>query len=143
MAVTPYLRKVQYYETDQMGVVHHANYIRWFEETRVDYMEKIGFGYHRAVEAEIDFVVMGVSCEYKSMTRFGETVEIHLRIAHIDAVRMTLQYRVLDSTTGVLRATGESKHCYYHSRRKRLVALPKELPELYEMFVRASEKGHD
>lgn len=41
----PYQHKVQYYETDQMGIVHHSNYIRWFEEARTDYMEKMGMGY--------------------------------------------------------------------------------------------------
>jgi len=38
----PYYRQAKYYETDQMAVVHHSNYIRWFEEARVDYLEKIG-----------------------------------------------------------------------------------------------------
>ena len=42
-----YTHKVQYYETDQMAIVHHSNYIRWFEEARVDFLEKIGFGYHQ------------------------------------------------------------------------------------------------
>ena len=37
-----YKRKVHYYETDQMGIVHHSNYIRWFEEARIDFLEKIG-----------------------------------------------------------------------------------------------------
>ena len=36
-----YQHKVQYYETDQMGIVHHSNYIRWFEEARTDYMERL------------------------------------------------------------------------------------------------------
>lgn len=41
----PYQHKVQYYETDQMKVVHHSNYIRWFEEARIDYMEQLGMPY--------------------------------------------------------------------------------------------------
>ena len=41
----PYRHKVQYYETDQMGIVHHSNYIRWFEEGRIDLMEQMGLGY--------------------------------------------------------------------------------------------------
>lgn len=40
-----YERRAQYYETDQMGVVHHSNYIRWFEEARVFFMDQMGFGY--------------------------------------------------------------------------------------------------
>ena len=43
----PYKHKVQYYETDQMAVVHHSNYIRWFEEARVELLERIGMSYDR------------------------------------------------------------------------------------------------
>ena len=46
-----YRRTVQYYETDRMGVAHHANYIHWMEEARIDFMDEIGFPYRR-MEAE-------------------------------------------------------------------------------------------
>lgn len=46
-----YIHKVQNYETDQMGIVHHSNYIRWFEEARSDVLEKAGMGYD-VMEAE-------------------------------------------------------------------------------------------
>ena len=48
-----YTHKVQYYETDQMGIVHHSNYIRWFEEARSDVLEKAGMGYD-VMEAEVE-----------------------------------------------------------------------------------------
>ena len=38
--IIPYTRKVAYYETDQMGIVHHSNYIRWFEEARIDFLSQ-------------------------------------------------------------------------------------------------------
>ena len=47
----PCLHKVQYYETDMMGVTHHANYIRWMEEARIDFMDQLGFPY-RSMEAK-------------------------------------------------------------------------------------------
>ena len=47
MPFIPYRHLVQYYETDQMGVVHHSNYIRWFEEARVFFMDQMGFGYDK------------------------------------------------------------------------------------------------
>ena len=39
--------KVQYYETDRMGITHHSNYVRWMEEARVHFLEQIGWGYDR------------------------------------------------------------------------------------------------
>ena len=38
-----YIRRVNYYETDKMGITHHSNYVRWMEEARIDFLEKIGW----------------------------------------------------------------------------------------------------
>jgi len=135
MHISPYTRKAQFYETDQMGVIHHSNYIRWFEETRVDYLEQIGYGYEQATTAGIDFAVLGVSCDYKSMVRFGDTVKIYMEVSDFTAVRMTVKYKVVDINSNEIRATGESRHCYYSSQKNRPISLKKELPELYDFFT--------
>jgi len=135
MTISPYTRKIQYYENDSMGFVHHANYIHWFEEARVDYMQQLGFGYEKSVAAGIDIILTGLSCEFKSLACFGETVIIHMSFSSFNAVRMTIEYRIIDAETGDLRMTGETRHCYYHRQKKRPVSLKKELPELYEIFL--------
>lgn len=134
MKILPYVRKVQFYETDQMGIVHHSNYIRWFEEARVDYMEKLGFGYEKANELGIDFAVLNVSCEYKSMVRFGEHVKIYVTISTLEPMKMSISYKVLDKEDSVLRALGTSYHCSYHREKCRPVSLEREIPELYNIF---------
>lgn len=134
MKINPYVRKAHYYETDQMGIIHHANYIRWLEEARVDFMEQIGFGYNRAVEFGIDFAVLGVSCEYKSMVRFNETVNILVSMKSLTPAKMAVEYEITDAKTGKLRAVGESRHCYYDANRKRPTSLKKVIPELYDLF---------
>lgn len=48
--IKPYQHLAKYYETDQMGIIHHSNYIRWFEEARIDYMNQIGLTYNRVGE---------------------------------------------------------------------------------------------
>ena len=83
MEIRPYLRKVQFYETDGMGIVHHANYIYWMEEARTDLMDQLGWGYDRAVEAGIDFALTEVNCKYRSMTPFGETVAIAVTVTRL------------------------------------------------------------
>lgn len=135
MNMKPYVRKAHYYETDQMGIIHHANYIHWMEEARVDFMEQIGFGYERAVKEGIDFALLGISCEYKSMVCFGDTVSIEVSITSLTATKMTVHYQITDIVTGKLRTTGESVHCYFDAKRKRPVALNKVLPELYDLFA--------
>jgi len=136
MDISPYARKVQYYENDPMGIVHHSNYIRWFEEARVDFMDQIGFGYQKVADAGVDFPLLSLSCEYKSMVRFGDTVNISVEVALLDSLKMTLSYKVTDAKTGKLRAIGESKHCYYHAQKMRPVFLDRELPALYAIFKR-------
>ncbi|MEL7610227.1 MAG: acyl-CoA thioesterase [Bacillota bacterium] len=139
MNINPYSRKTHYYETDQMGIIHHANYIHWFEEARVDLMEQMGFGYDRAMSSGIDFALLGVSCEYKSMVRFGDTVNIQVSIASLTFTQMTVRYQITDAESGKLRAVGESRHCYYDSNKKSPVSLKKALPELYDLFASLCE----
>ena len=50
---TEYERRINYYETDKMGIVHHSNYIRFFEEARLDMMKKVGLDYFTMEEAGI------------------------------------------------------------------------------------------
>ena len=134
MEIRPYLRKPFYYETDQMGIINHTNYIHWFEEARTDFMEQIGFGYDKAAAAGIDFALLGLSCQYRSMVRFGETVQITLSLPQLPPPRITVASEVRALSTGALRTTGETQHCYFDSRRQRPVALNRALPQLYALF---------
>ena len=72
----PYLHEVQYYETDGMRIVHHSNYIRWFEEARLAALKKDGMDYDRMEEEGIIIPVLSASCEYKMAVHYGETVKI-------------------------------------------------------------------
>lgn len=110
----PYEHKVQYYETDQMSIVHHSNYIRWFEEARCDILEQLGLSYAHLEEIGIIIPVLSVSCEYKTMTRFGDTVVIEGRVLQYDGVRLKMAYQVVDRESHEVRCVGESSHCFLH-----------------------------
>lgn len=134
----PYIRKAHFYETDQMGIIHHANYIHWFEEARVDYMEKLGYGYKDVVDSGVDIAVISVSCRYKKTVKFGDTVEITSIIKEIRPSSMTMEYSVKNIETGEICTIGESKHCFMNKEHG-LVRLNRALPELYELFVDAAK----
>ena len=70
-----YEHHAQYYETDQMGCVHHSNYIRWMEEARVNLMEQMGCGYKAMEASGIMSPVLEVHCQYRSMVRFDDHVK--------------------------------------------------------------------
>ena len=98
--IRPYERVAQYYETDQMGIIHHSNFIRWMEEARNNLMDQMGFSYKAMEEMEIISPVLSVNCEYKSMVHFHDTVVIEARIADYNGVKMRVVYRMTDKETG-------------------------------------------
>lgn len=133
MTVEPFTRKVHFYETDAAGIVHHSNYARWFEEARIDYLEKIGFPYEKVAEKGIHFILLGVSCEFKNMIRFGDTIQISIAAKFLSPLKMFLEYKVMKS--GQLCATGTTSSCAYHMQQQKLVSMKKEMPEFYNLFA--------
>lgn len=112
------LHKVQYYETDQMGVVHHSNYIRWFEEARTQLLERAGLGYHEMEALGVIVPVLSVACEYKSSVKYGTAVAIVPTVKAYTGLRLEVSYLVLDAETGETKAVGRSSHAFLDSRFK-------------------------
>ena len=67
-----YEHTINYYETDRMGIVHHSNYIRFFEEARIDYLKKIGLDYKKVEDMGLIMPVLGVECKYIKPLHFGD-----------------------------------------------------------------------
>lgn len=129
-----YEHQAQYYETDQMGIIHHSNYIRWFEEARTNLMEQIGFGYDQMEKRGIIVPVLSVNCEYKSMVRYNDRVYIIPKIDIFNGIRLQISYQVIDKKSGALCASGESKHCFLN-HENRPVSLKKIDKELFDLFA--------
>ncbi|MDO4458498.1 MAG: acyl-CoA thioesterase [Clostridia bacterium] len=134
-----YERKPFYYETDRMGIIHHSNYIRWFEEARIYYMEQMGYPYRRIEDEGIIIPVTNVDCNYKSMTRFGETVLIRVWLSKYNGAIFHCDYEVTDKETGTLRATGHSEHCFLDENGK-VCVLKRNNPEAHEAFKNSLNK---
>ncbi len=133
-----YEHKAQYYETDQMGIVHHSNYIRWFESARIDFMSQIGVSYRGMEEEGIISPVLSVSCEYKSMVHFDDEVLITPKVKAYNGVKLSLCYTITDKVTGEIRTTGESSHCFLN-REGRPVSLKKAAPHFHTLFEQCLE----
>lgn len=126
--------KVQYYETDQMQIVHHSNYIKWFEEARNYLLDEIGFSYQQMEDAGIVIPVLSVQADYKSMVRFGETVQIEAKVTTFTGVKLTVSYEVRDSETQEFRTTGETKHAFLDSETYRPMSLKRKHKDWYQLF---------
>lgn len=133
MNFKPYQHQTQYYETDQMKIIHHSNYIRWFEEARIDFMDQMGLSYAEMEKRGIIVPVLSIAADYKSMVTFGQTVLIDVKVDTYNGVKMGLSYTVVDLETNELRTTGSSLHCFLNEEGRPL-SLRRVAPEIHEKF---------
>lgn len=134
----PYEREVFYYETDQMSIIHHSNYIRWMEEARVDFLDQIGLTYSQLEEAGILIPVLSVSCDYKQAFRYGDVFQIKVFFEKFTGVRFRVSYEIVCKRTGQIHAVGSSEHCFA-TRELVPLRMKKEYPELYQKLSMAAE----
>ncbi|HBI60082.1 MAG TPA: acyl-CoA thioesterase [Lachnospiraceae bacterium] len=127
---TEYSRKINYYETDQMGIVHHSNYIRFFEEARLDMMKKVGLDYRALEEMGIIIPVTFAECRYLVPLRFDDEVIIHTRMTKYDGIKMEVSYEVYKTDTGELCTTGKTGHCFLDNELKP-IRMKRKYPELF------------
>ena len=136
----PYTKTAKYYETDQMGVIHHSNYIRWMEEARVDRLNQIGYPYRRFEEMGYISPVLHVDCEYKKSVKFDDEVKITIRLQEAGRVKFTLRYDIYNlSEGGVLSASGTTTHCFLR-KDGRPVLMDKEMKEFTEVMRNTLEQ---
>ena len=136
MRVKPYTRIAQYYETDQMGIIHHAVYIHWMEEARVDLMEQIGFGYVEMEKTGIFCPVLGIAAAFRSMVRFYDKVMIECRVAEYTGLQLTLTYRMTNLSTGQVCTECSSRHGFLDAEGK-VVSLKRRYPEIHQRILDA------
>ena len=110
--MSKYIHKVNYYETDKMGITHHSNSIRWMEEARIDFLEKEGFGYAKLESEGIMSPVIGVECEYKNSTTFYDDIEIEVSVKEFKGVKLVISYIMKNVKDDKVVLIGTSKHCF-------------------------------
>ena len=126
-------RKINYYETDKMGVVHHSNYIRFLEEARCAWLQKINMPFDVLEENGITIPVLGVNCKYKHHVTFGDTIEIKPYIKEYTGVKMTVGYEIVEKKIGKIVLIGETKHCFTNKELKP-INLKKYAPQFSNKF---------
>lgn len=131
--ITPYERKVFYYETDKMNVVHHSNYLRMFEEARVDFLEKVGMPFENIEKSGIMVPVLSAECNYISPLVFDERFAVYQKIEKFNGVRLEISYRIVSRDSGNLCTVGKTFHCFTDMNMKPIRTKGK-YPEIYSIF---------
>ncbi len=124
-----YVHKVNYYETDKMGITHHSNYIRFMEEARVYFLEEIGWGYDKMEEKGIVSPVVNVNCSYKHTTTFTDIIEINVWVSKVSGAKLIIGYEMKCGDT--VCCTAESSHCFLSPEGRPLI-LEKAFPDFCE-----------
>lgn len=126
-------RRINYYETDRMGVVHHSNYIRFLEEARCKMLDDYKMPYSAYEENGVMIPVLGVNLSFKHHVTFDDVIVIEVIIKEFNGVRLTVGYSVYNKKTGLPVLTGETKHCFTDLNLKP-VNLKKKIPDFGEKF---------
>ncbi len=137
---TPYRRLVQYYETDRMGIVHHSNYIRWFEEARTDFLRNNGIVYSDLEQSGVMIPVVNVSCRFRTPARYDEWIEITTTPTAYNGARLDFSYEVRNAS-GKLLATGTSEHCFMDAQRWVPINMKRKQPEQHARMAALLEKA--
>lgn len=129
-----YEKRINYYETDKMGIVHHSNYIRFLEEARCNWLRTLGISYEKLEELGIMIPVLGVYCDYKHHVTFEDVIQIKVIVKEFNGVRMKISYDVREKETGNTVIEVETKHCFTDKNLKP-ISLKKTHPEIFELFA--------
>ena len=134
--------EVRYAETDQMGVVYHANYVVWMELGRTKLIEELGFRYADMEEQGILSPVIDIQASYKQPVRYGETAVIHTWVKKYDGVRVTYGYEIY-TEDGALSLTGSSTHVCVKKENFRPVSIKRTFPVHHEAYLKAMEADRE
>ena len=128
-----YKRRANYYETDMMGIVHHSNHIRYFEEARLDYMKSFGCDVLEMEKEEIIIPNVDAYAKYYIPVRFGEEVDIEVSLTTFNGIKMEYTF-TMRKQNGELAAEGHTMHCFVKSNF-RPISLKKAFPEYYQKLL--------
>lgn len=104
--------KVRFVETDMMGVVHHANYLRWFEMGRVAYLRACGISLGELMAADIIFPITEVQVKYKNSCTFDDDFEVQTTMSSFNKAKMDFSYKVIRLRDGAVAVEGHTRNVF-------------------------------
>jgi acyl-CoA thioester hydrolase len=125
--------EVRYAETDQMGVVYHANYLVWMELGRTSFIQELGFNYAEMEKDGIISPVLDIQASYKKPFRYGETATIKTWVEEYDGFRTKYGYEILNEQ-GEIAVTGLSSHVCVKKENFRPISVKRLYPDWHEAY---------
>lgn len=126
--------RILYKHTDQMGIVHHSNYINFFEAARTELMRKIGLTYAEVERRGIMMPILDVHIKYRQPARYDEVITVRASVGQMPMARIDFDYEVLGED-GRMIATGTTTLGFIDSTTRRPQRAPQWLTEVLSPYV--------
>lgn len=124
--------RVRYQETDQMGVVYHANYLNWFEIGRTELIRSLGYPYRAIEEKGLLLPVLEAELKFKSPAKYDDLITIYTRVVSFTHIRIEFASEIRRES-GELLVSGGTRHVWVNPLWKP-VRIDKEAPELFQLL---------
>jgi acyl-CoA thioester hydrolase len=118
--------KIYYEDTDCGGVVYYANYLRYMERARTEYLASRGYSVKKLMDEGTIFMVLRVEIDYKSPARYGDTIEIETRVRDVTRATMIFEHIMREKTSRRVFVECRARTVYVDANGK-----PKRLPAEY------------
>lgn len=131
-----YTRRVKYYETDRMGVVHHSNYLRLIEDARMDWLNDNVMNYCKMENMGIIIPAASAYGEFIAFLHYDDPFSVEIKLIEFKGIKMTFSYVVRNTDTDVICYKGKSSHFFACGNSdvgyKPFLSFRKKYPEIYE-----------
>lgn len=131
--------QIRYAETDQMGVVYHANYLVWMELGRTQLIEELGFKYAEMESEGILAPVIDIQVSYKQPCRYGEKAIVRTWIEHYDGLKTIYGYEIVKENDEV-SVIGTSSHVCVKKDTFRPISVRRMFPDWHEAYEKAKKR---
>ena len=125
---------VRYYETDQMGIVHHSNYIRYFECGRTAMLKELGLPLEKIEESGVMLPVVSVECRYKVPAKLGDTLKVVSIIDEIPRAKLVIRNEIYNPE-GYLVCEGSVTLGFINSKTRRPIRCPESLMAIFDEHI--------
>jgi acyl-CoA thioester hydrolase len=127
---------VRYVETDQMGVVHHSNYLVWFELGRTEFIKEMGFNYADMEKQGVLSPVTDINISYKRPMIYGQTAIVKTWVEQYTGIRVIYGYEIYNENKEIC-VIGNSTHTCVKKENFKPIALKKRFPEWHTAYEKA------
>ena len=121
---------VRYGETDQMGVVHHSNYLRYFEVARLEWLSALGVSYASMEKEGLIMPVIDVKVTYKTPALFDDSLTIYIFLSELPRVKIIFSYEIKNQKDEIV-CTGETTLAFLNAKTRKPVRCPEEFSALF------------